>query len=90
MRRHVDTRTFVIGAVIAALVLLAAGAVRQDSSGEVGRFQVACTDSMAYLVDTTTGQVWRSVDRQFSEPKLTGRPAATADSENARRAVTER
>lgn len=72
MKAHIDIKSAVMGGLLAAMVLLAAGAIRKASSGAIGRFQIGCTHENAYLLDTVTGQVWQSFEGgAFTSPKLT-------------------
>jgi len=69
MKRHIDIKSAALGGLLATGLLLLAGATG-DPSLVVGRFQIACTDSICYLLDTATGQVWESRDAGFKAPKL--------------------
>jgi hypothetical protein len=74
MTRLNDARNAPVVALLGALLLLVAGTAGATQSGSdtpaVGRFQIACTDTVCYLVDTVTGQVWTSADPEFRVPKL--------------------
>lgn len=76
MKSRLDIRSILVGALIgaAALAILGAAAPVIEPSRQVGRFQVsACTtgngESVGYVVDTVTGQVWTSRSDGFREPK---------------------
>ena len=62
--KTIDTKSLLIGLLFGVCVLLALGAAsgKQD---DVGRYQVACPDSssVCFVIDTTTGQVWRRQTR---------------------------
>jgi hypothetical protein len=75
MKRHIDVKSAGIGAVAGFAFMLLAGATAERSL-VVGRFQIACTDSACWLVDTATGQVWYQGDPGFKAPKLAVVPAA--------------
>jgi hypothetical protein len=71
MKGHINIKSAAIGAAVVVSLLLVTGAVGgRGSLPVIGRFQIACTDSICYLVDTATGQVWMTGDRDFREPKL--------------------
>jgi hypothetical protein len=78
MIKNVDTKSLVIGLLIAFLVVLASGAVQNRAGGEsVGRFQLVASERSdeAYVIDTATGQVWEELDgnklnNSFFQPKL--------------------
>jgi len=74
MNRRTNIKTVTIVIVLVALLCLLTGASRLASPLQVERFQIDCTDSSCYLVDTATGQVWRSSDRDFMSPKLDVQP----------------
>lgn len=77
MKGHIEVKSAVIGAVLVLALVLLAGAT--GSSGRlpvVGRFQIACTNTRCYLVDTATGQVWMDDATDFKAPKLDA-PAST-------------
>ncbi|MBN1361080.1 MAG: hypothetical protein JW993_10825 [Sedimentisphaerales bacterium] len=79
MRGQIDVKSAALGALLAVLVMLVAGS---DGNGreapQMGRFQIACTNTECFEVDTATGQVWRSSSGSFSHPKLQGPAAANA------------
>lgn len=75
MKKHTNIKTAVIAIVIVALLCLLAGAARRDPLPQVGRFQIDCTNTSCYLVDTATGQVWSPGSREFYRPKLDTQPA---------------
>ena len=71
MKTRIDTKSVLIGGMVAVgLCLLAGAAGSSGGPGPIGRFQIACTNTMCYLVDTATGQVWDRGDRDFKSPKL--------------------
>ena len=70
MNKRIHLKTLLIAAASLALLLLLAGAAGRSSQPQIGRFQIACTDSACYLVDTATGAVWHSGDRDFRRPKI--------------------
>ncbi|MBN1358961.1 MAG: hypothetical protein JW993_00130 [Sedimentisphaerales bacterium] len=73
MRTRIDMKSAAAGAGLVALLLLLAGAAGGGSeSPPIGRFQIACTSTLCFLVDTATGQVWMMGDEDFRAPKLQG------------------
>ena len=74
--KKIDLKSFVIGGLSGALVLMALGAA-SPSPGPIGRYQVSAGATRAYVVDTTTGQIWESVippnapniEPEFGKPK---------------------
>jgi hypothetical protein len=71
MKTRIDRKSVLIGGMVAVgLCLLAGAAGSSDAPGPIGRFQIACTNTACYLVDTATGQVWDHGDREFKSPKL--------------------
>ena len=78
MRGKIDVKSLAAGAGLAALLLMLVGAAGgQNAGGPVGRFQIACTTTICYLVDTVNGEVWSTGDKGFWESKL-GVSTATA------------
>jgi hypothetical protein len=75
MRWRVDIKSVVLGVGLGAGLCLLVGAAGGELLGPVGRFQVSCYQNGAYLVDTTTGQVWLNSERDFRPPKLRSEPA---------------
>jgi hypothetical protein len=78
MKGSIDLKSAAVGGVLGALLCLLAGVAGDGARETVGRFRIACENNRAHLVDTVTGQVWRSTDRGFTSPKLTHRPVVTA------------
>ncbi|MBN2128357.1 MAG: hypothetical protein JW741_02635 [Sedimentisphaerales bacterium] len=77
MKTRIDMKSVIIGAVAAVGLCFLVGATGSgDRPGAIGRFQIACTNTLCYLVDTATGQVWQSGDREFKSAKLQDRAAA--------------
>ncbi len=70
MAKRVDSRNVLLGVVLGGALCVLIGAAGGAPEGPVGRFQIACTQNGAYLVDTTTGQVWHNSEREFRPPKL--------------------
>ena len=77
MKAMFDLRSLLIGAVLAAFVLLAFGA-SLSGPPQVDRFRLATSPGHVFVIDTATGQVWGKyvVPRQdmksqaFMEPRL--------------------
>ena len=77
MKAMIDLRSFVVGAALSALVILALGASLADSP-QAGRFRIQTTASNVFVLDTATGQVWgkyvsprRDIkDEEFMSPRL--------------------
>lgn len=79
MRGKIDMKSAVLGVGLGAVLLMLAGAAGGGSGGNpVGRFQIACTSTLCYLVDTVDGEVWSTGDKGFWESKLGVSTAATA------------
>ncbi|NLH43122.1 MAG: hypothetical protein GX448_14885 [Planctomycetes bacterium] len=76
MAWRVDTKSVALGVVLGAGLIVLVGAVRNEPAGQVGRYRVSCSQSNAYLVDTTTGQIWLNSEREFRMPKLKPETAA--------------
>lgn len=70
MKARFDIRSLVVGGLVLGMIVLLAGAVGSDPLPEIGRYQIACTQTMCYLVDSMTGQVWSAGDRGFKDPKI--------------------
>ena len=81
MTLRIDMKSAVFGCVLTVSVCLLAGVGGDGSANPLGRFHVECGSDTAYLVDTATGQVWRSYDNGFARPKLSERPAAATAGE---------
>ena len=83
MSRSSNPRNTTVAAMLGALLFLAApmahAAEGHSDMPAVGRFQIACTDTLCYLVYTVTGQVWTSNDPEFHAPKLSGLVPAKTD-----------
>jgi hypothetical protein len=77
MRTTYDLKSSLIGVLITALVVLALGAIK-DESYQVGRFRVETNRNHVFILDTMTDQVWEKYVRvsegttseNFAEPKL--------------------
>ena len=76
--KTIDLKSLVLGAVLGGTVLVLMGAdLPQRPSTSLGRYQVSAGANRAYVIDTTTGQVWESVvlpnsvnpDPDFARPK---------------------
>ena len=77
MKTRIDMKSVLIGGMAAVGLCLLAGAARTGNGpGQIGRCQIACTNTLCYLVDTATGQVWQSSNRDFKSPKLQDQRAA--------------
>jgi hypothetical protein len=82
MKNKVHLKTLLVGILTGIGLTFTLGASLRETSGPVGRFQIAGTHSHALVVDTKTGQVWRGFfptgngnnDSDFLKPKL-GLPA---------------
>ena len=71
MRSKIDMKSVAFGVGLGALLLILAGAANsRNGIGEIGRFQIACTSTLCYLVDTVNGEVWSTGDKGFWESKL--------------------
>jgi len=71
MTWRIHNRSLVLGGVWGAgLCLLIGAAARNELPGPVGRYDIGCTQSGAYLIDTVTGQVWHNSEREFRTPKV--------------------
>ena len=57
MKAMFDIKSFLIGAVLTAFVLLALGASLK-SSPQVDRFRFGATGGHVFVIDTATGHVW--------------------------------
>ncbi len=85
MRGQVDTKSAAVGAVLGISLLLLAGAASggRDEAPVIGRFQIACTNTLCFLVDTATGQVWMTGDFDFRTHKLRDpSPALTGEAQD--------
>ncbi len=83
MNRFMNIKAVVVGVVLLTLLCLLTGAAGHEPLPQVGRFQIDCTNTSCYLVDTVTGQVWNNSHRDFYKPKLqpppVGPPAKAQD-----------
>lgn len=78
MKTQIDLKSATIGLLAGILLTVTMGAAAKVT-GPVGRYQIAGTHSHAFVMDTSTGQVWRgyfpaagggSTDGDFLKPKL--------------------
>ena len=76
MAWRVDTKSVALGIVLGTGLSVLVGAVHNEPAGPVGRYRVCCSTNTAYLIDTTTGQVWLNSEREFRAPKLKAESAA--------------
>jgi hypothetical protein len=60
MKARLNITSLVIGALIMLCIVLTVGASNRTSSTVNGRYQLALPGegSNAYIIDTTTGQIW--------------------------------
>ncbi len=85
MKTQLDLRSMLIGILMTVCFTFAIGASRSDSSTSRGRFQLCLPGegSHAYVIDTTTGEVWSKLPidiedannalenaKNFRKPKL--------------------
>ena len=70
MKNQTSTKNIVTGFALGVIATASLGAALKQNS-EVGRFQIESGPHRAYVVDTTTGQVWTSSDnfKIFRDPK---------------------
>jgi len=54
----IDIKSLIIGVLFTAVVFLALGAKQPTASHSCCRYQVESSEHYAYVIDTTTGQVW--------------------------------
>jgi hypothetical protein len=55
----VDIKSPAIGFLLSAVVFLALGAKQSTDSHSCCRYQIAAAEYHAYVIDTTTGKVWK-------------------------------
>lgn len=69
----IDIKSLIIGVLITVVVLLALGASHSTGSHSCGRYQFAAGENnYAYVIDTSTGQVWSKSGtgrEEFWKPK---------------------
>ena len=80
MKTKIEHRSMIIGIVLTICFVLAIGASQKSNtppSHSHGRFQLDVGEgSFAYVIDTTTGQVWSQtpistdIGKDFRKPKL--------------------
>lgn len=70
MNKQIDIKSLVIGILLTVCVILAMGARQSSVSTLFGRFQLAATENNAYIIDSTTGQVWRRSHAEFYPAKV--------------------
>lgn len=70
MTWRVDTKSVATGVMLGAGLCALVGAAASEPAGPVGRYQICCGQTTAYLVDTMTGKVWINNEREFRAPKL--------------------
>ena len=78
MKTQIDTKSMLIGILLTLCCIFALGATTSTNSNSNARFQLAAPGegNNAYIIDTTTGEVWekypvntqKSVD--FRRPKI--------------------
>ena len=56
MKKLIGIKTVIIGGILLSLLCLLAGTA---GCGLSGRFQLVEIDSKPYVIDTTTGKVWK-------------------------------
>jgi hypothetical protein len=61
MDRSIDIKSFLIGGLLATLILCLVGAVPLVAPEEYGRFEIETNDGYAFVLDSATGQVWSSM-----------------------------
>lgn len=77
MKTQYDLKSFMIGVLLTALVVLTLGTIKNETL-QVGRFRVETNTNHIFVVDTATGQVWEkyvrssggSTHEDFAKPKL--------------------
>lgn len=62
----------IVGVVLGMLLVLTIGATRKlyHLGAAVGRYQVSGTPEGALVIDTVTGRVWTSQEKNWQAPKL--------------------
>jgi len=68
----IDVKSLIIGVLLTAVVFLALGAAHSTGSHPCIRYLVEASQNNAYVIDTTTGQVWSRTgtgSREFHEAK---------------------
>ena len=68
--RRFNTKSIFLGLVAGVAAVVCLGAATGDARGTVGRFQGFANEGHAFVIDTTTGQVWHS----NYHPNMSGRP----------------
>ena len=62
--KTIDTKSFLIGTIATALIMVTVGAIGRPSS-EIGRYQEVNWDKGIYhILDTSTGQTWGSTGQE--------------------------
>ena len=57
--KKIDMKSLLVGMILGVCMLLALGA-STGKQADIGKYQVVCPDqSTCFVIDTTTGQVWR-------------------------------
>ena len=69
MKNQNTTRSVLFGFALGVGAVVVLGAVRTQPP-VVGRFQLGVGANNALIIDTLDGQVWRSQDAEFAEPKI--------------------
>ena len=77
MNTKIDLKSAAIGLLAGILITVSMGAATKVT-GPAGRYQITGTHAHAFVIDTSTGQVWRgylpdaggNTDGDFLQPKL--------------------
>ena len=57
--KQFDVKSTLLGLAAGLLVMLTLGAQGSAPASQVGRFKMTMSESHAFVIDTSTGQVWR-------------------------------
>lgn len=77
--KRFDVKSLVIGGLVVGGACMVMGMVAAyEPAPQIGRFQIDCTQTTCYMVDTVTGQAWASHAAAFGKPKIKGPEERTA------------
>jgi hypothetical protein len=57
--KHFDTKSALLGLATGLLLMLTLGAQSLAPASQIGLFKMATMANHAFIIDTSTGQVWR-------------------------------
>ncbi len=78
MCKSIDLKSVIIGGLTVALVVCALGVVPNARPDQFGRFELAASTNVGFVLDTATGQVW-TLQTGFSNETAVFSPHTTEE-----------